>query len=284
MQEIAPKIHIETGYPGVTLGVVTWQHMQVLIDTPFQQEDIRTWRAALNGLHPRGERLVVCLDDHMDRTIGSRAFDCMVIGHEKLAQLFKDRPVTLKSQGLDTGAEWEANNLSGSTRWSPPEVTFTDRLELTWEGHSLVLEHRPGSSAAAIWATLPEENVIFLGDAVVNDAPPFLATAKIPVWIETLNTLTKSEYKHHLFVSGRNGVITQGDIKDQIKVLEKIDKQLGKMAGKAVRTEDVQKAAQSLLKNIKMPRNKEQHYYNRLRWGMIQYLRHEYGTSLEQST
>jgi glyoxylase-like metal-dependent hydrolase (beta-lactamase superfamily II) len=283
MQEIAPKVHIETAITGVTLGVITWPHMQVLIDTPFQQEDIRTWRTTLHNLHPRGERMVVCLDDHMDRTIGSRSFDCVVVGHDRLAQLFKDRPVTFKSQGNDTGSEWEANNLTGSTRWYVPEITFSDRMDLNWDDHVLVLEHRPGSSAAAIWATLPAEKVIFLGDAVITNAPPFLATANITDWMESLKTLLKSEYKEYTLVSGRNGVISQNDIKEQVKVLEKIDKQMEKLSGKSVLSNDVDKAAQGLLKHMKVPRDREQQHFNRLRWGIIQYLRHQYGVTLEPS-
>ena len=37
--------------------------------------------------------------------------------------------------------------------------------------------------------TLPEEKVIFIGDTVVKGQPPYLASADLPAWLETLNTL-----------------------------------------------------------------------------------------------
>ena len=41
MQEISPKVFIETSYPGVTLGAIDWTHGLILVDAPFRPEDIR---------------------------------------------------------------------------------------------------------------------------------------------------------------------------------------------------------------------------------------------------
>lgn len=133
MQEIAPHIFIETGFPGVTLGAINWAHGLVLIDAPFRIEDTRSWRSTLLNLGGGVDRLLVNLDAHFDRTLGTRAMECSVAGHEKLAQVFRNRPISFKTQGTETGAEWEQYNGLGSIRWAPPEITFTQQLDIFWE-------------------------------------------------------------------------------------------------------------------------------------------------------
>ena len=98
MQEIAPHVYIEPGYAGVTLGAINWPHGLILLDSPFRQEDTRSWRSALLNLGSGAERMLVNLDAHFDRTLGTRAMDCTVVGHEKMAQAFRNRPVTFKTQ------------------------------------------------------------------------------------------------------------------------------------------------------------------------------------------
>ena len=184
MQEIAANIFIETSYPGVTLGAVCMPHGLVLMDAPFRAEDARSWRSALVNLGGGVDRLLVNLDAHFDRTLGTRGMDCTVVAHEKVAQVFRNRPVTFKTQGSETGSEWEQYNGLGSIRWAPPEITFTESMNIHWEDQPLCLVSRPGPAAGAIWAELPEQKVLFLGDAIVKDQPPYLAWADLPAWIE----------------------------------------------------------------------------------------------------
>src|SRR5512140_1462546 len=103
MQEIAPNIHIETGFAGVTLGVISRSHGLVLIDAPFRAEDTRSWRAALMNLGGGVDRLLINMDAHFDRTLGTRGMDCTVLSHEKVSQIFRNRPVTFKPQASPPG-------------------------------------------------------------------------------------------------------------------------------------------------------------------------------------
>jgi len=114
MQEISEHVYIERAYPGVTLGAINWPHGLILIDSPFRPEDVRAWRASLLNLGGGVERLLVNLDVHADRKLGARAMECTVVGHEKMAHVFRNRPVTFKAQGNETGAEWEQYNGLGS--------------------------------------------------------------------------------------------------------------------------------------------------------------------------
>ena len=222
MREIAKNIYIEDDYLGVTLGAMPLSHGLIQIDAPPSPEDCRAWRAALLNLGGGSERMLINLDAHPDRTLGARAMDCTIIAHEKAAQIFRSRPTTFKSQGEETGAEWEDIPGLGSIRWAPPEISFVEQLSLHWDGSPIVIEHRPGPSNGAVWVILPEEKVVFVGDAVLKNQPPFLASADLTPWIEELNLLLGPAYKSFTIVSSRGGVVNAQTIRAQLDFLKHV--------------------------------------------------------------
>jgi len=273
MQEIAPHVYIETAFPGVTLGAINWPHGLIQIDAPFRPEDVRTWRGELLTMSGGVDRLLINLDAHFDRTLGSRQVECMIVGHEKMAQIFRDRPITFKAQTIETGAEWELYNGIGSIRWAAPEITFSEKLEIYWDSNPMILEYHPGASTGAIWVCLPTEKVLFLGDAVVPNAPPFLASADIPAWKESLALLAKPELRNYTLVSGRGGVVAYEQVKEQVRFLEKVEHQLERLNDKSDPVE-IEKAIAALLKSFEFPQEKQAHYSLRLRWGLQHYIIH----------
>ena len=140
MIDLTKNVLIETEYPGVTLAAINWDHGVVLIDAPMRMEDIRLWRSAIFNLGGSMERLLINLDPHYDRTIGSRSMDCTIIGHEKMAGVFRNRPMTFKSQSTEIGAVAEQLDTIGSIRWAPPDITFTSEMHLHGNDQEIVLE------------------------------------------------------------------------------------------------------------------------------------------------
>ncbi len=277
MQEIAPHVYIEPGYAGVTLGAINWIHGMILLDAPFRQEDTRSWRSALLNLGGGVDRLLVNLDAHFDRTLGTRAMDCTVVGHEKMAQAFRNRPVTFKTQAAETGAEWEQYNGLGSIRWSPPEMTFTERMQIHWDDQQPVsLESHPGPATGAIWAVLPGSQVCFVGDAVVAGQPPFLASADLPAWIATLNILLEPVYQNYLLVSGRGGLVTHMDVRAQIRFLEKAQKLMEGLAAQNAPVEDAVALSEKLLPEFNAAGPRQLQFQQRLQWGLRTYYLRQY--------
>ena len=89
------------------------------------------------------------------------------------------------------------------------------------------------------------------------------------------------DLKNYVIVTGRGGVVTQNQVKDQMKSLDKIIRQIDKLSGKNLKADDIAKASQSILKNFDIPKGKEQFYYLRVFWGMSQYLRRQTDTTVE---
>lgn len=275
MQEIADNIYIETGYAGVTLGAINWPQGLVMIDAPFRQEDTRSWRSGLLSLGGGIDRLLVNLDAHFDRTLGTRAMDCNVVGHEKMAQTFRNRPVTFKTQGSETGADWEQHNGLGSIRWSPPEITFTERMQIHWSEHLVQLEYHPGPAVGAIWAVVPDSQVCFVGDAVTTGQPPFLSNADLPAWIESLQTLLRPPYQNVLLVSGRGGLLSEEAVRNHLHLLQSVHERMEDMAAQNAPVEAVVALAEGWMGSYTSSMPHRAQYLQRLKWGLRQYyLRH----------
>jgi glyoxylase-like metal-dependent hydrolase (beta-lactamase superfamily II) len=275
MDEIANNVYIEDRFLGVTLGVISQPRGLIQIDAPPSPEDGRSWRAAMMGMGNGPERVLVNLDAHPDRTLGVRAMDCTVIAHEKTAQAFRNRPNTFKAQGDETGANWESIPGLGSVRWAPPELSFLDQLTLHWSDTPILLESRPGPTPGAIWVVLPSEKVVFVGDAVLKNQPPFLAHADLPVWIEMLKVLLEPQYKGFTIVSGRGGIVTTQVVRNQIEVLKRIYDRVEKIGKKKTTANVTDKIADQLLKAFKTPAARQRQYAHRLRYGLhYYYVRH----------
>lgn len=271
MQEISPHIFIETGYPGVTLGAIYWPHGLILIDAPFRPDDVRAWRSTLLNMSGGVDRMLINLDAHYDRTLGSRLVECTVTGHEKMVQIFRDRPSTFKAQVPESGSDFELYNGLGSVRWAPPEITFSDRLIVHYDGAPLVLEHHPGPAAEAIWVTIPEEKIVFIGDAVVPNAPPFLANAEISEWKSTLEILLSADYRNFTIISGRDGIVLHDQIDRQYKFLEMVESQITRLAETRAPVEETEKLIPMFLRQFEIPAGKTDHFTMRLKYGLSHY-------------
>ena len=276
MEALSEHIFIEDQYPGVTLGVVSHSRGLIQIDAPPAPEDSRSWRAALMGLSSGPDRILINLDSHPDRTLGVRAMDCSVIAHEKTAQAFRNRPSTFKAQGDDTGASWEA--ISGLTgiRWVTAEISFTHSMTMHSDNTSILLESHPGPNQGAIWVIFPEEKIVFVGDAVLKNQPPFLANADIPAWLETLALLQSKTYRDYTVVSGRGGVVNTVLIKSQVVFLKEALKKIEKLSTKKQAADMIEGLIQPLLLNFKAPAARQKQYAQRLRYGLKHYYAKHY--------
>ena len=206
--------------------------------------------------------------------------DCTVVAHEKTARAFQNRPNTFKAQGDETGANWEAIPGLGSVRWAPPEISFVSRMSLHWSDTPVILESHPGPTEGALWVLLPEEKVVFIGDAVIKGQPPFLAHADIPAWLEALDHLQSPEFKGYTVISGRGGILTPQAIRAQAELLKSIHVKIEKIEAKKSSTANVtDKLADQVLKEFKAPAAKHKQYAQRLRFGLRNYHARHYATA-----
>jgi len=282
MQQIEKDVYITNAYPGVTLGAIFLEQGTVLVDSPLHPEDGRAWQTSLRNLGGGVERMLVCLDDHFDRTIGIRLLDTVVLTHLETAEILNNRPAIFKGHGPETGSDWESCDGLSGIRWARPSLTFSEAAYLNWSEEKILFEYHPGPAPGAIWLVLPETKVVFVGDAVVVDQPPFLAAANIPLWIETLDVLLSPAYKNYLVVSSRGGLISTDVIREQRRYLRDIHKRLERLAERQAEPEATENMIPSLLSHLKFHQEFQMQYTQRLRHGLCAYyLRHYAPPDLE---
>lgn len=277
MKEIAPDILIETEYEGVTVGVVRTPDGICMIDFPLLQKEILAWKTICKRSGAGSKRLIVLLDDHPDRAGGCRSSKSPIITHSRSARSLHGRPAVTKMQGMETGNLWELVPEIASLEWPEPEITFSDSISIGWQGNPILIESHPGPTPGALWVDLPESKVLFVGDAVTPDQPPFLFAADITPWVENLDLLRTSRYKGYTIISGRAGLVTSEDIKLMSRFLKKAERALERLNSQKADLTKVQKAAIACIDEFKA-KNKTQKdiYRNRLSFGFSKYYINHY--------
>ncbi|HZD57673.1 MAG TPA: MBL fold metallo-hydrolase [Anaerolineales bacterium] len=275
MHQIEDGIYYEDAYSGVTLGAIILSHGTILIDSPLRGEDARSWRATLVNMGGSTNRVLVNLDAHPDRTLGTRAMDTTIVTHHKTALTFRNRPTIFKGQNQDSGADWEMNDEVIGTRWSTPDITFTQQLVFHWGEPEVILEHHPGPALGSIWTIVPAAKVIFVGDAIIPEQPPFLAHADLPAWIESLDVLLAT-YRDYTIICGRGGPVGAEAVRAQKSYLKKILKGLERVAKRSAGPEMTEGLIAGLIKDLSIPSKLQEHYVQRLRNGLYQYYSRHY--------
>lgn len=278
MEEIAPNIYLEDGYPGVVLSACKFKNTLLLVDSPFRPEDVRSWRASLASLNASPERILMMLDTHIDRTIGIRAMDSIVVGHENAMEIIQGRPTSGRGQDLDTGAECEAYELPSSIRWVMPAMTYSNSFTMYFNDLPMVISHRPGGHLAGSWVEYEAEKLLFVGDSVMVNQPPFLAWSDLELWLEELSPLLTDSYKGFKIITSRNGVVRAKTVERWILFLTRIKETIENIVSSGGQCQDLLAAVPELLKRINFTKNFTETYENRLKWGLEAYYRRHFLT------
>lgn len=284
MQQIRKGIFFEDSFLGVTLGGLAYLHGVIMVDAPLRAEDARAWRTFLLSQRGGNSRLLINMDAHPDRTLGARAMDCTIVAHQRAANLFRNRPSVFKGHSVESGAAWEDYGDAVGMRWGMPDITFSHSMTLNWGGPEAVIEHHPGPGQGAVWIVIPEEKVVFVGDAVTVNQPPFLAGADIVDWLETLDLLL-DKYGDYDIISGRGGLASSQAILYQQSLLKNVLRGLEKLAKRNTTPDATEEMLPGLLSGYQFPSELEHKYIQRLRYGLFHYYTRRYRptTSVDQS-
>jgi glyoxylase-like metal-dependent hydrolase (beta-lactamase superfamily II) len=140
-------------------------------------------------------------------------------------------------------------------------------MSLHLGGPEVNLEHHPGPTPGSIWVIIPAAQVIFVGDSLTINQPPFLAQADLPVWIENLEALAKS-YANYRIISGRGGLASTEDVRTLRKLLKDISHKMEQLAERNAAPEATQELIPLLLSNYTFPPQMQELYTARLRYGL----------------
>lgn len=265
MQELTPNVSIQQNALGLFTGIIHTTEGKILIDSPYRTDDTKTWGSL--GAKSNSVFLVL-LDTQYDRMLSAKGSDCIIISHSDylLPARPRQQAVKLQEELLGTGEGYETS--SSSNRPYSPEISFDENMNLFFGGAHVALEHHPGSNLAGIWAILPEEKVVFVGDSVMVDQPPFLAYCDPAAWAADLKLLASRAYKGYQIVSSRAGVVTQDQVRVMGKLMTFIQNSIASLREKGSDLDTYLALIPRILKRIEYAPAEGELFYNRLRWGL----------------
>lgn len=271
MQEISPNVFIDHNAVGLVTGVIRSDEGSVLLDPPMRQDEIKSWRGATARLVTGEVKYLVLLDTNYDRVLSARGSECVVVAHVNNGMPSKTRQQSAKTQEEAQAHSEGHEPTPGASRFAPPEVAFQDAMSLHIGDIEIRLEHHSGSNHAGVWAILPRQKVIFVGDTVLAGQAPFLAYSDPAAWVEDLKLLSSRAYRGYQIVSSRNGLVTQEHARAMGKLVGFVQRTFEGLAEKEGSLENYLAVIPRIMKRIEMPQAQEDLSFNRLRWGITTY-------------
>jgi len=266
MRELVKGVFLEEGYPGVRLGAVVADGAALLIDSPLRIEDGREWLAQIGA---RGRpRFMVLLDDHPDRVYGARGFDLPLIAQTQAREAIAAWPDPQRATSPLLGAEADRlRRVSGLSR-AIPHLGFERDLEIRLGSQTVEIRHRPGPRPGSAWVVLPSARVVFVGDAVWAQEPPYLGEAQLEAWLDSLAELRSGAMARFKVVSARDGVVRREAIVAMAGFLRKVSHRMERLQAREEDEEAAGRLAPQLARGFRVPVARREQALLRLRTGL----------------
>ena len=118
---------------------------------------------------------------------------------------------------------------------------------------------------------MPQEKVIFVGDSVMVNQPPFLAYSNPAAWVMDMKILASRAYKGYQIVSSRAGLITQDEVRAMGRTMTFIQNSIAALKEKNADLDTYLELIPRILKRIEYSPAESELFFNRLRWGLTTY-------------
>jgi cyclase len=198
IREIAPNIFVETQYHGANVAFIVTGEGVILIDSPMLPKEARQWRVEIGKRTDQEIIYVINTDHHRAHVIGNQFFPtATVIAHERAwkemksyGDSFRTRLINMYRDRIPAAVEeWKQ-----SLEIIKPEITFSGRTLLFKGDKEIHLIPVGGHTPATTVIYFPNEKLLFTGDAVVTNRPPFLSQGNTKEWLQALTYLRKLRY------------------------------------------------------------------------------------------
>jgi cyclase len=198
IREIVPNIFVETEYHGANVAFIVTGEGVILIDSPMLPKEAAHWRAEIKKRTDEEILYIINTDHHRAHVIGNQYFPtAAVIAHElawkemkSYGDSFRSRLLNMYRDRMPEAAEVWQEDL----KITLPEVTFSGRTVLYHGDREIHLIPVGGHTPATTVVYFPQERLLFAGDVVVTNRPPFLSQGNTKEWLEALTFLRKLEY------------------------------------------------------------------------------------------
>ncbi len=207
MREISPGVFVETDQRGANYGAVLTTDGFIIIDTPIVPKQAVAFRDELQRVGGGKPCLyIINTDHHRGHIVGNQFFvPTPVIAHDIAWKHMKGYGDNFKQRVVDSfKKEPEIQAQFGEIHIVVPKITFSHRLDVVRGGRDLRIIKVGGHTAATSVIWMPNERILFVGDAVWVDQHPYMAQANSKEWLDGLTYIRK--FKADQIVPGRGPV------------------------------------------------------------------------------
>jgi cyclase len=207
MREISPGIFVETDQRGANYAGIITDAGVVVIDTPMVPRQAQLFRDELRRVSDgKAFRYIINTDHHRGHILGNQYFvPTPVIAHDHAWKHMKGYGDNFKQRVIDSfKKEPEIQAQFTDIQIVVPKITFSHRLDIVLGGRDMRIIKVGGHTAATSVVWLPEERLLFVGDAVWVDQHPYMAQANSKEWLDGLTYIRK--LKADRIVPGRGPV------------------------------------------------------------------------------
>jgi cyclase len=198
IREIASDIFVETDFHGANVAYVRTDEGVILIDTPMLPNEARRWRAEIEEKTGQQIIYIINTDHHRAHVIGNQFFPtATVIAHEQAwkemksyGDSFRTRLINMYRERIpEAVAEWRED-----LEIIKPSITFTGRTILFKGDKEIHMIPVGGHTPATTVVLFPNDGLLFAGDVVVTNRPPFLSQGDTKEWLDALTYLRRLQY------------------------------------------------------------------------------------------
>ncbi len=194
MREISPGIFVETDQRGANYSAILTDDGFVVIDSPIVPKQAIAFRDELKRI--AGDKpflYIINTDHHRGHIVGNQYFvPTPVVAHDIAWKHMKGYGDNFKQRVIDSfKKEPEIQAQFTDIQIIVPKITFSHRLDIVRGGRDIRIIRIGGHTAAtsAIW--LPNEKILFVGDAVWVDQHPYMAQGNSKEWLDGLTFIRK---------------------------------------------------------------------------------------------
>jgi cyclase len=198
---------VESDQRGANYGAVIADDGIIVIDTPMVPRQAVAFREELQRVSGGKPFLyVINTDHHRGHIIGNQYFTpTPVVTHDTAWKHMKGYGDNFKQRVVDSfKKEPEIQAQFTNLEIIVPSITFSHRLDIVRGGRDLRIIKVGGHTAATSVIWMPEEKLLFVGDAIWVDQHPYMAQANSKEWLDGLTFIRK--LKAERIVPGRGPV------------------------------------------------------------------------------
>jgi glyoxylase-like metal-dependent hydrolase (beta-lactamase superfamily II) len=275
MPRLPAHVLIETNCRGHAVAAILGPKAALGVDAPLLSTEAESWR---KRIREKGSTLsfVLQMDASPDRafaathlasisdgvppTLLAHQLTCDVM--KNLQDSYKNNPLT----GVLEAASYELDPLS--LRWPRPAMAFNRSMTLQWDPILVEILHAPSTTPGACWVHLPEDDILFVGDAVSTTLPPLLHEARFDAWLETLSLLHHAPYKSCRIFSAHGGWVNGEVISHFANFLRSAQRKVEAIRSRNDPQKEIPQAAAALLEFFSFPAERKDFLQRRLQVGL----------------